>query len=81
MEFSNSEFVELKRGWIKENCLKDVVSFLNTHDGTIYIGIDKDGSVLGVQNLEKTLKEIRLDIKELILPSAEMLCELTSKFV
>lgn len=81
MEFSNNEFVELKRGWIKENCLKDVVSFLNTHDGTIYIGIDKDGSVLGVKNLEKTLNEIRLNIKELISPSAEMLCELSSKFV
>lgn len=77
MKFQESETIELKRTLTK-GFAKEVVAFLNTRNGTIYIGVDDNGDVLGVSNVDKTMREIRDIIRDQILPSTEGLCEIGS---
>ncbi len=77
MKFQESESIELKRA-LNKDFAKEVVAFLNTRNGTIYIGVDDNGDVLGVSNVNKTMREIRDIIRDQILPSTEGLCEIGS---
>ena len=47
MKYEESDRVELKREMVKD-LDKEIIAFLNTHGGTIYIGIDDNGNVVGV---------------------------------
>lgn len=47
---------------------KDVVAFLNTNGGTIYIGGKDDGTVTGVDDMDDTILRVINDLKESILP-------------
>lgn len=77
MEFQDSETIELKRTLTKDFA-KEVVAFLNTRNGTIYIGVDDNGDVIGVSNVDKTMREIRDIIRDQILPATEGLREIGS---
>ena len=57
---------------------KEVVACLNTRNGIIYIGVEDNGNVLGVSNVDKTMKEIRDIIRDQILSSTEGLYEIGS---
>ena len=80
MKFQESETIELKRTLTKDFA-KEVVAFLNTRNGIIYIGVDDNGDVLGISNVDKTMREIRDIIRDQILPSTEGLCEIGSLLV
>lgn len=54
------------------------MAFLNTRNGTIYVGVDDKGNVTGIDNVDKTMREIRDIIRDQILPSTEGLCEIGS---
>ena len=58
MKFQESESIELKRTLTKDFA-KEVVAFLNTRNEIIYIGVGDNGDVLGVSNVDKTMREIR----------------------
>ena len=77
MIYQESETIELK-GMLNKDFAKEVVAFLNTRYGTIYIGVDDNGDVLGISNVDKTMREIRDIIRDQILPSTEGLCEICS---
>lgn len=77
MKFQETESIELKRT-LNKDFAKEVVAFLNTRNGTIYIGVDDTGNVIGVDNIDKTMREIRDIIRDQILPSTEGLCEIGS---
>jgi len=47
---------------------KEIVAFLNTDGGTIYIGINKDGKALGVKSIDDSLREISDVITDQISP-------------
>lgn len=47
MKYEESDKVELKREMIKD-LDKEIIAFLNAHGGTIYIGVEDDGNVVGV---------------------------------
>ena len=49
--------VEYKEIWHDEY-LKWICGFANAQGGTIYIGVDNDGKVLGVKNVQKLLEDI-----------------------
>ena len=57
MIFQETEKVELKR-ILNDTLPKEIVAFLNSFDGTIYIGVEDDGTVIGVNNLDETQKRI-----------------------
>lgn len=57
MKYEESDKVELKREMIKD-LDKEIIAFLNTHGGTIYIGVEDNGNVIGVpQNLRDEYDE------------------------
>ena len=52
-----SQNVEYKQSW-KDDYLKWICGFANAQGGTIYIGIDDNGSVCGVKDSKKLLEDI-----------------------
>ena len=47
MKYEESDRVELKREMVKD-LDKEIIAFLNAHGGTIYIGVDDNGNVVGI---------------------------------
>ncbi len=71
-----TERIEFKKN-LNDKLEKEVVGFLNTkHGGMIYIGIDADGKVVGVSDIDKTELEIKDRIKQNISPSTTGLFEI-----
>lgn len=54
---SESQNIEYKESWRTEY-LKWVCGFANAQGGTIYIGIDDDGKVVGVKEIKKLMEDI-----------------------
>ena len=55
--FESSQFTELKLK-VTKDLKKEIVAFANSNDGTIYIGIDDNGKVVGLKNAKKNLETI-----------------------
>lgn len=54
---AESQNIEYKESW-RDEYLKWVCGFANAQGGTIYIGLNDDGNVVGVQNVKKLLEDI-----------------------
>ncbi|MGI6326772.1 MAG: RNA-binding domain-containing protein [Saccharofermentanales bacterium] len=67
-QYIESETVELKAKYT-DTFVRELVSFLNAEGGIIYIGIQNDGTVIGVDNIDNTLKNISDCITDQIEPS------------
>lgn len=65
--FKESINLELKKEYVKD-ILKTVIAFANTSGGKIYIGIDDDGKVLGVQRLDTDILKLSNSIRDSIKP-------------
>ena len=52
-----------------------VVAFANTDGGKIYVGINDDGSVHGVQNTDGTMLRITNMIRDVVRPDVTMFTE------
>ncbi len=62
----HNEFIES----LSDNFEKEVIAFLNTEGGNLYIGVGNDGKVLGVKDdLNKIQEDIKERIKNKILPN------------
>lgn len=71
--------IELKRE-LNDKLEKEVVGFLNYHEGgTIYIGIDDDGNVIGLSDADDVQLKVKDRIKNNIMPSTlglfDVICE------
>lgn len=62
IETHNTEF---KRVW-KDEYLKQVCGFANAAGGELYIGLDDDGTVVGVQNPKKLMEDIPNQISSIL---------------
>ena len=80
MLFQETEKTELKKV-LNDSLQKELVAFLNSFDGTIYIGVDDDGIVVGVDNLDDTQKRIADIVTTQILPNPQSFIELGTKYV
>lgn len=78
--FAETEKSELKLKF-NDSIPKEIVAFLNTDGGTVYIGVDDNGSVCGVSDLDETLKKIADIIENQILPDPRPFVDLGTKFV
>ncbi len=56
---------EFKREW-KDEYLRNVAALANTEGGTIYIGIDDEGKVFGVERIDHLLKAIPDKIQNIL---------------
>lgn len=70
MNYIETEKVELKR-ILSDTFVREVVAFLNTDGGTIYIGVEDDGIICGIESnkLDETMKKISDTITNGILPN------------
>ena len=68
MMYEETESIELK-GIVIEDIEKEVVGFLNSHSGLIYIGVDKKGNVIGVDDYDNVVLKIVDRLKNNIAPS------------
>ena len=80
MYFQETERIELKRV-LNDTLQREIVAFLNTFDGVIYIGVDDDGTPLGVDNLDEVQKKIADIVTTQILPNPQAQIELGTKYV
>lgn len=71
MNFSESMNIELKEILTSE-LKKEVVAFANTCDGTIYIGVNDKGEVIGVENSDDIIERAGASIRNAIKPDVSM---------
>lgn len=71
MEFIENFNVELKEILTAE-LKKEVVAFANTCDGTIYIGVNDRGEVIGVENSDDVMERAGASIRNSIKPDITM---------
>lgn len=78
--FTESEKVELKQK-LNDSLPKEIVAFLNTNGGTVFIGVEDNGTICGVENLDDNLKKIADIIDDQIMPDARQFIELGTKYI
>jgi len=65
--YEESSTVELKRE-LTADCKKGIVALANTDGGTLYIGVDNNGNVFGVENPDAIMTQIGNMIRDGIKP-------------
>lgn len=55
--FVENEYIEFKRELTKE-IKKEIVAFANSKGGTIFIGVDDDGKVVGLKDISKDMEAL-----------------------
>lgn len=74
MTFVETPIVELKRTFVPA-IKKEIVAFANTDGGTIYIGVEDDGNVIGVVDAQQVADAVNTMIHEAIVPDLSMFAE------
>lgn len=59
MKYEENAKVELKRELI-DDLVKEIIAFLNTKGGTIFIGVENDGTIVGVPNHLKDIYDEKI---------------------
>ena len=67
MLFSESETVKLKSAYV-DDVKKEIVAFANTRGGTIYIGVEDDGTVRGVYDPDQVSLQVSNAARDAIKP-------------
>ena len=73
---NEGQVVEWKESW-QDKYLEWICGYANAQGGTLYIGIDDDGNVLGLE--EKTVKKLLEDIPNKITAAFGMTCDVNLK--
>ena len=71
MIFQESETVELK-AIVVEDIKKEVIAFANCEGGKLYIGVQDDGTVSGLDNPDETSLQISNMVRDAIKPDLTM---------
>lgn len=71
MHFEETEIIELK-GIVTDDIKKEIIAFANANGGTIYVGIENDGNVIGVNSADKTIQQISNMVRDAIKPDVAM---------
>ena len=71
MVYEENEHIELKM-CVTQDLPKEIIALANTRGGTIYIGIDDNGTVVGVNDADKTILQIVNLVRDCIKPDVTM---------
>lgn len=71
MRMYESETVELKEIYTPD-LKKEVVAFANTNDGTIYVGVQDNGEIVGLENADFIMQQISNALRDSIRPDITM---------
>ena len=80
MILKESEIIELKKEMTAE-IKKEIVAFANTRGGTIYIGIEDDGTICGLENPKKAEQQISSMVHDSIKPDITMFISCNTKSI
>lgn len=69
-KYIESEVIELKEKYT-DSIGKEIVSFLNTNGGKIYLGVKDNGEVVGIDKIDETLRKISDIITSQIEPNPQ----------
>ena len=75
MDFETEE-IEFK-SCITGDLYKEVIAFANTNGGVIYVGIDDEGNVVGLGNVDEEYTRIINGIRDAIMPDVTMFVRFT----
>lgn len=78
MIFKEDQHTELKENPKSGTIVNEIVAFLNTCDGKVYVGVRDDGAIMGVPNLDQAMLRIADMLSNEILPSPESLVSIDS---
>ena len=71
-----TENVEFKAQFV-DDIYKEIIAFANTDGGTVYIGIDDNGDIVGIDDVDDTYTRITNGIRDAILPDITMFIKYT----
>ncbi|MGB8454116.1 MAG: RNA-binding domain-containing protein [Anaerocolumna sp.] len=71
MKLYESETVELKEIYTPD-LKKEIVAFANTNGGTIYIGVQDSGDIIGVDNADFVMQQLSNSLRDSIRPDVSM---------
>lgn len=71
MELYENEIVEFKEIYTPD-LKKEIISFANTNGGTIYIGVQDNGKIVGVDNADFVMQQIANSMRDSIRPDISM---------
>lgn len=71
MEFRESETLELKRTYV-DDIRKEIIAMCNCAGGTIYVGVEDDGSVVGLDDCDGTIQRIANGVRDAVKPDITM---------
>lgn len=71
MNLIENAVTELKREYVAE-INKCIVAFANTSGGTLFIGIEDDGTVFGVPNIDDTITKVSNSIRDSVKPDVTL---------
>jgi ATP-dependent DNA helicase RecG len=71
-ELKETESIEFKRE-LNESIKKELIAFANTYGGEIYIGIDDDGKVIGLDNGKRDMEAVSNIIRDAIKPDLTLI--------
>jgi len=65
MKIKESQNVEFKESW-RDDYLKWICGFANAQGGTIYVGVDDNGNVVGVDDAKKLMDYIPIKVRDML---------------
>lgn len=71
-----TENIEFKAQFV-DDIYKEIIAFANTDGGTVYIGIDDNGDIVGIDDVDDTYTRITNGIRDAILPDITMFIKYT----
>lgn len=71
MTFIESEVIELKSKVISDIC-KEIIAFANSKGGTLYIGIEDNGKIIGVDDVDQVTLQLSNMVRDSIKPNVTM---------
>lgn len=74
MTFVETSTVELKRTFMP-SLKKEIVAFANTDGGTVYLGVEDDGTVIGVEDPRGVADAVNNMIHDAVVPDLSMFAE------
>ena len=78
VEFIENQHIELKENYKSGTIVNEIVAFLNTCDGIIYLGVKNDGTVIGIDKMDEAMLKVSDIVTNQILPSPDNLVSVDS---
>ncbi len=72
--FVENKTIEFKREYA-EDIKNTIVAFANCDGGTLYIGVNDDGTVCGVDEVDNTMLRVTNAVREAVRPDITMFVE------